>query len=130
MLPLDLHVLSLPLAFILSQDQTLHCKLFLFLLACPDDCNFSEINVFSWYFVVLVLVLQYFNQLSHPNPSLPLSNRSVSFGIAKVALFSVSPNFFCNFLHLFFTISYPYTMYQIVTLCILFCSFYDGNIGK
>ena len=25
MMPLDLHVLSLPLAFILSQDQTLHC---------------------------------------------------------------------------------------------------------
>ena len=25
MLPLDLHVLSLPLAFILSQDQTPHC---------------------------------------------------------------------------------------------------------
>lgn len=25
MLPLDLHVLSLSLAFILSQDQTLHC---------------------------------------------------------------------------------------------------------
>jgi hypothetical protein len=24
LLPLDLHVLSLPLAFILSQDQTLH----------------------------------------------------------------------------------------------------------
>ena len=30
-LPLDLHVLSLPLAFILSQDQTLRCVLsFLF----------------------------------------------------------------------------------------------------
>ena len=27
MLPLDLHVLSLPLAFILSQDQTLHSKI-------------------------------------------------------------------------------------------------------
>ena len=27
-LPLDLHVLSLPLAFILSHDQTLHCKCF------------------------------------------------------------------------------------------------------
>ncbi len=26
-MPLDLHVLSLPLAFILSQDQTLHCIL-------------------------------------------------------------------------------------------------------
>ena len=25
MLPFDLHVLGLPLAFILSQDQTLHC---------------------------------------------------------------------------------------------------------
>ena len=29
MLPLDLHVLSLPLAFILSQDQTLHCIIYL-----------------------------------------------------------------------------------------------------
>ena len=28
MLPLDLHVLSLPLAFILSQDQTLHSNKF------------------------------------------------------------------------------------------------------
>jgi hypothetical protein len=26
-----LHVLGLPLAFILSQDQTLHCKMFLIL---------------------------------------------------------------------------------------------------
>ena len=26
LLPHDLHVLGLPLAFILSQDQTLHCK--------------------------------------------------------------------------------------------------------
>ena len=29
-MPLDLHVLSLPLAFILSQDQTLRCYLYLF----------------------------------------------------------------------------------------------------
>ena len=29
-LPLDLHVLGLPLAFILSQDQTLHC-----IFVCP-----------------------------------------------------------------------------------------------
>ena len=28
LLPLDLHVLGLPLAFILSQDQTLRCKMF------------------------------------------------------------------------------------------------------
>ena len=31
-LPLDLHVLSLSLAFILSQDQTLHCTSFIFFL--------------------------------------------------------------------------------------------------
>ena len=28
-IPLGLHVLGLPLAFILSQDQTLHCMFFL-----------------------------------------------------------------------------------------------------
>ena len=33
-LPFDLHVLSLPLAFILSQDQTLHCKVLSWLLKC------------------------------------------------------------------------------------------------
>ena len=33
MLPLDLHVLSLSLAFILSQDQTLRCQIFFFSLS-------------------------------------------------------------------------------------------------
>ena len=33
MLPLDLHVLSLPLAFILSQDQTLHCIIYYIILS-------------------------------------------------------------------------------------------------
>ena len=33
LLPLDLHVLSLPLAFILSQDQTLHCMNCFFLFS-------------------------------------------------------------------------------------------------
>ena len=37
MLPLDLHVLSLPLAFILSQDQTLHS------IALYSDSDHSEI---------------------------------------------------------------------------------------
>jgi hypothetical protein len=37
-LPFDLHVLSLPLAFILSQDQTLHCKF---------DLNISQVLLFS-----------------------------------------------------------------------------------
>ena len=34
MLPLDLHVLSLSLAFILSQDQTLRCEISFFCLFC------------------------------------------------------------------------------------------------
>ena len=34
-LPLDLHVLSLPLAFILSQDQTLHCIMLYFSKSVP-----------------------------------------------------------------------------------------------
>ena len=39
-MPLDLHVLSLPLAFILSQDQTLRCYLLrfrvsFFAFVCP-----------------------------------------------------------------------------------------------
>ena len=41
LLPLDLHVLSLPLAFILSQDQTLHCKNCLFYLFDSSSCPTS-----------------------------------------------------------------------------------------
>ena len=35
-LPSDLHVLGLPLAFILSQDQTLHCIIVLLILFFPE----------------------------------------------------------------------------------------------
>ena len=48
MLPLDLHVLSLPLAFILSQDQTLHCiisyisSLILTLLILPKELTLLD----------------------------------------------------------------------------------------
>ena len=38
-LPLDLHVLSLPLAFILSQDRTLHCISHIS-ESLPDALNF------------------------------------------------------------------------------------------
>ena len=50
MLPLDLHVLGLPLAFILSQDQTLHCKNKLFLNLSSNlkgivwNYSFSRVN--------------------------------------------------------------------------------------
>ena len=44
MLPLDLHVLGLPLAFILSQDQTLRCNLDLDLIFRIDFFKFPGIN--------------------------------------------------------------------------------------
>ena len=61
-LPLDLHVLSLPLAFILSQDQTLHCKNCLLLPLtrlvspppglCPEvsDTRYLIFPIVSMYF--------------------------------------------------------------------------------
>ena len=47
-LPLDLHVLSLPQAFILSQDQTLHCKIIFFLISLK---LFGILTYRSNYFV-------------------------------------------------------------------------------
>src|SRR6056297_2181173 len=45
LLPLDLHVLSLPLAFILSQDQTLRCIKNLYFL-CPDYLDEHPLDLF------------------------------------------------------------------------------------
>ena len=47
MLPLDLHVLGLPLAFILSQDQTLRCKNFEFV-----DGSFNLLSTLFPYFLI------------------------------------------------------------------------------
>ena len=53
MLPLDLHVLSLPLAFILSQDQTLHSKFLLKItrksnpLFCPSLVRLTFLSASS-----------------------------------------------------------------------------------
>ena len=64
-LPLDLHVLSLPLAFILSQDQTLHCifyiilSLSLTLLFKEIDARFLE-NCYNNFRYLLVLSFQSF----------------------------------------------------------------------
>ena len=53
MLPLDLHVLSLSLAFILSQDQTLHCYFcFVIILLC-DSLDVLVLIIGSTYIRVL-----------------------------------------------------------------------------
>ena len=55
LLPFDLHVLGLPLAFILSQDQTLHCKLLytLFWLGTPKSPNLLFLSFSGYYFFAL-----------------------------------------------------------------------------
>ena len=51
-LPLDLHVLSLSLAFILSQDQTLRCCILLFyFFFCFRKTLFTQLSVFPAGFV-------------------------------------------------------------------------------
>ena len=50
-LPLDLHVLSLPLAFILSQDQTLLCIFLIFQVQSGTLNSFKEINALDSFFV-------------------------------------------------------------------------------
>ena len=47
MLPLDLHVLSLWLAFILSQDQTLRCNLYLYLFLAELTSYLSQVVSFK-----------------------------------------------------------------------------------
>ena len=64
-MPLDLHVLSLPLAFILSQDQTLLC-IFLFLSLTPDTFNSLSESTLSIFFVsryLLVLPVSVFSKI-------------------------------------------------------------------
>ena len=95
-LPLDLHVLSLPLAFILSQDQTLLC-ISQILQACPRSLLSLKKSTLSFLLVLLVLAvlactfLSLFNDLSNlalKKPALRLmAIPLLSFGIAKVIAF-------------------------------------------
>ena len=50
-IPFDLHVLGLPLALILSQDQTLHCKVFNIALGLPVCPISPKGNGLACYFL-------------------------------------------------------------------------------
>ena len=76
-LPLDLHVLSLPLAFILSQDQTLHCKNFLNCLLPLDSLFVSVISYLC-------------RSLRHT-----LSHCSICFKVLSLSSLGMTP-FFCR----------------------------------
>ena len=97
-LPLDLHVLGLPLAFILSQDQTLHCKNCLLL---PFDS--SRV---SRYRPDRPAQRHTLSHLPHPFQCPVASRNRHSFAAAplskagaKIQPFSESPNFFFEFFH-------------------------------
>ena len=68
-LPLDLHVLSLPLAFILSQDQTLLCIIILLL---DPDALFPKKSTLSIYRSRYLLVLSKFSLFKDLVVKIPL----------------------------------------------------------
>ena len=97
-LPLDLHVLGLSLAFILSQDQTLRCIFFILYYtfeALPDRIDF-----FLSYFLYYTCFFNSFNEL---DKKVPRSVPRFLFCGCKVNSFSYSaPNFSQCFFELFF----------------------------
>ena len=92
-LPLDLHVLSLPLAFILSQDQTLHC------IKCiclePDCFLIPKRNLTDKYYIL-------FSQNITSNSKNLLKNPPffrTGTDCKDMSSFSILQIFFKNFLH-------------------------------
>ena len=71
-LPLDLHVLSLPLAFILSQDQTLLCIFLILQVRFRHSQFHKEINALDFCVVgTCFLVLSFQSFQSTPSYSVP-----------------------------------------------------------
>ena len=122
-LPLDLHVLSLPLAFILSQDQTLLCIFLILQVRLRHSQFLKEINALDflccWYllpctfvpvFSINSVILSAFRRSlsDSPNSSQVLSEVPLfRNGIAKVGTFSEPANFSRTFFHFFF-FTHPY----------------------
>ena len=93
-LPLDLHVLSLPLAFILSQDQTLHCKNCLYFLTFDSSVSLRPASPDFRHTLSLHLRNSMFSRFPEP-PS--QGCRSPSKAGAKIRPFFKLPNFFSNY---------------------------------
>ena len=99
-LPLDLHVLGLSLAFILSQDQTLRC-IFLFLFSYTFEASPDRIDFFLSYFTVLHLLLQFLQWTSLSNGG-PVASPFCE-SAAKILPFPLTFQIFLNvFFELFF----------------------------
>ena len=107
-LPLDLHVLSLPLAFILSQDQTLHCIISIILsliLLTVQSLSFKKLTLLEFlicyrflfrYLLVLVLTSLVNDLFSFS--AMPVFERR---GLQRYELFRI-PQIFFKFFKNFF----------------------------
>ncbi len=92
-IPSDLHVLGLPLAFILSQDQTLHCKM----LRLLQTLLTLNRNLFLYY-----IFLQF------PYQILFVHRRFFSFSLVNPRFFlSVSASIYASSLHPGTPLSFP-----------------------
>ena len=96
-LPLDLHVLGLSLAFILSQDQTLRCILFFFFII-PSKRHLTELTSFS---LILLYYTCFFNSFNELDKKFPGACPVSSFAVAKLIHF---PTPLQIFLPLFYAI--------------------------
>ena len=115
-LPLDLHVLGLPLAFILSQDQTLRCiSVFKINILSRSWLIYSKVLSYDRGFLCcsfFLAVLHYVYELSRSRRILSLFSVSCRNGSAKVILFLFHASFFEIFFSFFnsllFFIDHPY----------------------
>jgi hypothetical protein len=109
-IPFDLHVLGPPLAFILSQDQTLHCKEFyiirLFKLSYSKELTvslFSQFQLLNELFEPKLIVVKTFFDLVFSQP--PQFFLFVFFflhlGLQRYELFFNLQTFFEKFLKFF-----------------------------
>ena len=97
-LPLDLHVLGLSLAFILSQDQTLRC-IFYFSFLIPSKRYLTELTSFSLILLYYTCFFNSFNELGKSSPAAYPVASSFCESAAKLMHFPYfAPNFFQCFL--------------------------------
>ena len=110
-LPLDLHVLGLSLAFILSQDQTLRC-IFLFLFSYTFEASPDRIDFLLSYFPVLHLLLQFpqWTSLSNGGPVASPFCESA----AKILPFPIIIQIFSNVFLNYFSMKWKLFLFQIV----------------
>ena len=89
LLPLDLHVLSLPLAFILSQDQTLHCIILssLILNSVIQPVNTPQYQLPYVRYLGFIFIKDLFPQ----QKTLLSSTPSSTLGLQKYSLYIYQP---------------------------------------